>query len=50
MPMLLSLTFLEFHSRGGPSLGHSRSRLVSVEMPSRSGPRHCGQSLDLVMS
>ena len=30
---------------GGPPLGHSFSRPVSVEMPSRFGPRHCGQSL-----
>src|ERR1043166_8633770 len=29
----------------GPSLGHSLSRPFSSEMPSRLGPRHCGQSV-----
>src|SRR5262245_7214912 len=29
---------------GGPSLGHSLRSPVSVEMPVREGPRHCGQS------
>src|SRR5215831_17634889 len=33
-----------FHSCFGPSLGHALSRPVSLEMPSRFGPRHCGQS------
>src|SRR4051812_32764950 len=37
---------LAFHARGGPSLGHSLSRPVSFEMPSRLGPRNCGQSND----
>src|ERR1051326_189869 len=29
----------------GPSFGHSLSRPFSSEMPSRCGPRHCGQSV-----
>src|SRR6516225_8565775 len=33
-----------FHASGGPSLGHVASRPVSVERPSRVGPRNCGQS------
>src|SRR5262245_18434192 len=33
-----------FHSCFGPSLGTALSRPVSLEMPSRFGPRHCGQS------
>ena len=33
-----------FHSCRGPSLGHSFSKPVSREMPSRRGPRHRGQS------
>src|SRR5882672_1139291 len=33
-----------FQTREGPSAGHSLSRLVSVEMSSRLGPRHWGQS------
>src|SRR5688572_9617405 len=32
------------HSNLGPSSGHSLSRPVSRLMPSRFGPRHCGQS------
>src|SRR5690606_34808328 len=33
-----------FHKRGGPSLGQLLSCPVScLAMPSRSGPRHCGQ-------
>ena len=28
----------------GPAAGHWRSSPVSVEMPVREGPRHCGQS------
>src|SRR6185436_16192166 len=28
----------------GPPAGHCLSRPVSFEFPSRSGPRHCGQS------
>src|SRR5438128_684264 len=48
--LLPPLTVLEFHRSGGPSLGHCGNRPVSGEMASRCGPRHCGQSLDLVMS
>src|SRR5262245_13160074 len=33
-----------FHSCRGPSLGHSLSRPVSREIPSKRGPRHRGQS------
>jgi hypothetical protein len=33
-----------FHNSLGPLAGHSLSRPVSVERPSRFGPRHCGQS------
>ena len=40
-PWPISLTC---QSSFGPSLGHSCNRLVSFEMPSRCGPRHCGQS------
>src|SRR5688500_14578697 len=32
------------HTNFGPSFGHSFSNPVSLEMPLRSGPRHCGQS------
>src|ERR1019366_4637844 len=28
----------------GPTFGHSFNKPVSLEMPSRCGPRHCGQS------
>ncbi len=35
---------LAFHSSFGPSLGHSFSRPVSRQMPSRLGPRQAGQS------
>src|SRR5436190_6432769 len=35
---------LTCHSSLGPSFGHSLSRPVSLETPSRCGPRHCGQS------
>src|SRR5271168_778236 len=38
------LTLLEFQSRRGPPLGQVLSKPVSVEMASRLGPRHCGQS------
>jgi hypothetical protein len=34
-----------FHTSGGPSAGHDLSSPVSVEMPLRSMPRHCGQSV-----
>src|SRR6266576_2716142 len=33
-----------FHTSGGPSLGHSWRRPVSLETALRSGPCHCGQS------
>ena len=33
-----------FQTRGGPSLGHSLSRPVSLEIAFRSGPCHWGQS------
>src|SRR5260370_42553856 len=36
--------FLTCHSSFGPALGHSFSKPVSCETPSRCGPRHCGQS------
>ena len=32
------------HRTGGPPSGHVLSRFVSAAMPSRLGPRHCGQS------
>src|SRR6185295_1627097 len=32
------------HTSLGPPAGHCCSRPVSVEMPVRCGPRHCGQS------
>src|SRR6185312_5405435 len=35
---------LVLHSRGGPSAGQLCKRPVSVETPSRFGPRNCGQS------
>src|SRR5215213_1596650 len=34
----------------GPSVGHCLRRPVSEEMPLRSGPRHCGQSLAEVVT
>src|SRR4029079_3886323 len=33
-----------FQTRGGPLAGHCLSRPVSLEIPSRFGPRYCGQS------
>jgi len=33
-----------FQTSGGPSAGHSFKRPVSALLPSRFGPRHCGQS------
>mgnify|MGYP000938772608 CR=1 FL=1 len=33
-----------FQTTGGPSFGHSLRRPLSRLMPSRFGPRHCGQS------
>src|SRR5947209_10221115 len=33
-----------FQAKGGPPLGHCLSKPVSLETPSRSPPRHCGQS------
>src|SRR5579862_5935613 len=36
---------LDRQRSGGPFLGHSLRSPVSVEMPSRFTPRHCGQSL-----
>ncbi len=35
---------LIFQASGGPSFGHSWSRPRSLEIASRSGPCHCGQS------
>ncbi len=32
-----------FHTSGGPFSGQVGSKPVSLEMPSRRGPRHCGQ-------
>jgi hypothetical protein len=39
-----------FHNSFGPAFGHSWSRPVSREIPLRSGPRHCGQSLAMAES
>ncbi len=36
---------MAFHTIDGPPAGHCFSKPVSVERPSRFGPRHCGQSL-----
>jgi hypothetical protein len=33
-----------FHASGGPFSGQESSKFFSVETPSRTGPRHCGQS------
>src|SRR5713226_2894978 len=44
--LLLMLTVPELHNSFGPSVGHSWSKPVSVEMALRSGPRHSGQSRD----
>jgi hypothetical protein len=33
-----------FHTNLGPDSGHCPSSPVSLDTPSRSGPRHCGQS------
>src|SRR5260370_38524092 len=44
--LLMLLTVPELHNSFGPSVGHSWSKPVSVEMALRSGPRHCGQSRD----
>src|SRR5438046_8886535 len=33
-----------FQASGGPPEGHSAKSPVSGDMPSRCGPRHCGQS------
>src|SRR5258708_40199818 len=33
-----------FQTRRGPAAGQSFSSPISAEMPSRFGPRHCGQS------
>src|SRR5262245_37063315 len=33
------------HNSFGPSFGHSFSRPLSFDIPSRCGPRHCGQSV-----
>src|SRR5262245_38283272 len=35
---------LACHNSFGPVFGHSLSKPVSREIPSRFGPRHCGQS------
>src|SRR5262249_57025835 len=35
---------LVFHSTRGPPAGQEAGSPVSLEMPSRRGPRHCGQS------
>src|SRR5262245_53387232 len=35
---------LVFHSTRGPPVGQEVSSPVSLEMPSRCGPRNCGQS------
>src|SRR4051794_15698107 len=35
---------LAFQAKGGPPSGHSPKSPLSGEIPSRWGPRHCGQS------
>jgi hypothetical protein len=37
-----SPTVSDDHANFGPSAGHTFKRLVSFEIPSRNGPRHCG--------